>query len=318
MLPSVEEMCREACVSRAGFYRHWQTAAPREEETELRDQLQAVALAHRSYGYRRVTAMLKRAGLAVNHKRVLRMMRADNLLSVRQRRFVVTTDGRHSWRIWPNLARWAKPEAPDRLWVSDITYLRLRNEFIYLAVILDVYSRRVIGWALREDIDTHLTLEALRMALASRAIEPGLIHHSDRGVQYASGDYVALLERHAMEISMSRPGNPYDNAFCESFIGKLKQEQWDGRKYQSLTEARSAIRTMLEEVYNEKRIHSALGYLTPVEYEQRAASTPTSSIRQNGGGVQASLTASLRLGPDPAPVMSNCPSYELDAVVNDN
>jgi putative transposase len=315
--PSVEEMCREAGVSRASFYRHWQAAAPREEETELRDQLQALALAHRSYGYRRVTATLKRSGHAVNHKRVLRMMRADNLLSVRQRRFVVTTDGRHSWRIWPNLARRAKPEAPNQLWVSDITYLRLRNEFVYLAVILDVYSRRVIGWALREDIDTHLTLEALRMALASRAIEPGLIHHSDRGVQYASGDYVALLEQHSIEISMSRPGNPYDNAFCESFIGKLKQEQWDGRKYQSMTEARSAIRTMLEEVYNEKRIHSALGYLTPVEYEQRTAPTSSLSLRHNGGGVQASLPASLRLGLDPASVVSNCLLDEIDAAVSD-
>lgn len=317
-MASVEEMCREACVSRAGFYRHWRAAAPREEETELRDQLQALALAHRSYGYRRVTAMLKRAGHAVNGKRVLRMMRADNLLSVRQRRFVVTTDGRHSWRIWPNLARWVKPEGPDRLWVSDITYLRLRHEFLYLAVILDVYSRRVIGWALRADMDTHLTLEALRMALASRAVTPGLIHHSDRGVQYASGDYVALLEQHAIEISMSRPGNPYDNAFCESFIGKLKQEQWDGRKYPSMAEARSAIRTMLEEVYNETRIHSALGYLTPVEYEQKTASTPKPSIRRNGSGVQAPLAASLRLGPDPAPVPPNRLSYGVDAAVSDD
>lgn len=317
MTPSVEEMCREAGVSRAGFYRHWQAAAPREEETELRDQLQAVALAHRSYGYRRLTATLKRSGHAVNHKRVLRMMRADNLLSVRQRRFVVTTDGRHSWRIWPNLARWAKPDAPNQLWVSDITYLRLRREFVYLAVILDVYSRRVIGWALREEIDTHLTLEALRMALASRAIQPGLIHHSDRGVQYAAGDYVALLEQHSIEISMSRPGNPYDNAFCESFIGKLKQEQWDGRKYAGLTEARSAIRIMLEEVYNHNRIHSALAYLTPVEYEQRAASNSSSSLRHHGGGVQASLPASLRLGLDSTPVVSNCLLDEIDASVSD-
>jgi putative transposase len=316
--PSVEEMCRETGVSRAGFYRHWRAAAPREEETELRDQLQSLALAHRSYGYRRLTAMLKRSGHAVNHKRVLRLMRADNLLSVRRRRFVVTTDGRHSWRMWPNLARWAKPQAPNQLWVSDITYLRLRSEFVYLAVILDVYSRRVVGWALREDIDTHLTLAALRMALESRTIQPGLIHHSDRGIQYAAGDYVAQLERHAIEISMSRPGNPYDNAYCESFLGKLKQEQWDGRKYQSMAEARNAIQTMLEEVYNLKRIHSALGYLTPAEYEQTPASTSWSSLRHNGSGIQAPLTASLRLGLDPAPVMSNYLSYEADASVTDD
>lgn len=318
MSPTVEEMCCETGLSRASFYRHWQRTAPRAEETELRDQLQSLALAHRSYGYRRLTAMLKRAGHSVNHKRVLRMMRGDNLLSVRKRRFVVTTDGRHSWRIWPNLARWAKPAASNQLWVSDITYLRLRNEFIYLAVILDVYSRRVIGWALREDIDTHLTLEALRMALASRDVQPGLIHHSDRGVQYASGDYVEQLEQHAIEISMSRPGNPYDNAYCESFIGKLKQEQWDGRKYQSITEARSAIATMLEEVYNHNRIHSALGYLTPAEYEQTTASTSRANIRHNGDGVQASLTASLRLGLDPTPVVSNCLLYEVDASMSDD
>jgi putative transposase len=315
---TVEEMCRESGVSRASFYRHWQAAAPREEETELRDELQTLALRHRSYGYRRLTAEVRRAGYAVNRKRVLRMMRADNLLSVRKRRFVVTTDGRHSWRIWPNLARWVKPDATNQLWVSDITYLRLRGEFVYLAVVLDAYSRRVVGWALRQDIDTHLTLEALRMALASRDVQPGLIHHSDRGVQYASSDYVALLEQHSIEISMSRPGNPYDNAFCESFIGKLKQEQWDGRRYSSLTEARSAIRTMLEEVYNQKRIHSALGYLTPIEYEQTTASTSMSSMRHNGGGVQAPLTASLRLGLDPAPAVSNYLSYEFDASVNDD
>jgi putative transposase len=317
MTLSVEQMCREAGVSRASFYRYWQAAAPRQEETELRDQLQALALAQRSYGYRRLTAALKRAGHHANHKRVLRMMRADNLLSVRQRRFVVTTDARHSWRIWPNLARWAKPDAPNQLWVADITYLRLGGEFVYLAVVLDAFSRRVIGWALREDIDTHLTLEALRMALESRTVRPGLIHHSDRGVQYASADYVTRLEQAGIEISMSRPGNPYDNAFCESFIGKLKQEQWDGRKYQSMTQARSAIGTMLEEVYNQKRIHSALGYTTPVEYEYQSASTSSSSLRHSGGGLQASLTASLRLGLDPTPALSNRLRDEVDASVSD-
>lgn len=303
MTLTVEQLCRESGVSRASFYRYWQQRAPREEETELRDQLQRLALAHRSYGYRRLTAALRRTGHAVNHKRVLRLMRADNLLSVRQRRFVVTTDGRHSWRIWPNLARWAKPTAPNQLWVADITYLRLRGEFVYLAVVLDVYSRRVVGWALREEIDTHLTLEALRMALATRDVVPGLIHHSDRGVQYASADYIALLEQAGIEISMSRPGNPYDNAFCESFIGKLKQEQWDGRRYGSLAEAREALRTMVEQVYNQQRIHSALGYRTPEEYERNASISP-GRIRQGGGGVQASLrraSGSAWTPPPPCP-----------------
>jgi transposase InsO family protein len=317
MTLSIERMCREACVSRASFYRHWQEKAPPEEETEVRDQLQALALGHRSYGYRRLTAELKRSGLVVNHKRVLRLLRQDNLLSVRKRRFVVTTDGRHSWRIWPNLARWSKPTAPNQLWVSDITYLRLRGEFVYLAVILDVFSRRVIGWAVRPEIDTHLTLEALRMALNTRAIQPGLIHHSDRGVQYASGDYITALEQAGIEISMSRPGNPYDNAFCESFIGKLKQEQWNGGTYTSLAEARNQIHTMIEEVYNHKRIHSALGYLTPVEYEQRTASNSSRSIRHNGDGLQTSLAANLRLGLDPASAMHNCSLDDSDATVMD-
>ena len=300
----MEQLCREGGVSRASFYRHWQRQAPFEEETDLRDQLQQLALAHRSYGYRRLTAALRRAGRTVNHKRVLRMMRADNLLSVRQRRFVVTTDGRHSWRIWPNLARWVKPTAPNQLWVADITYLRLRREFVYLAVILDVYSRRVIGWALSDQIDTHLTLEALHTALATREPAPGLIHHSDRGVQYASADYVARLEQAGIEISMSRPGNPYDNAFCESFIGKLKQEQWDGRRFTSLDDVRAALHTMIEEVYNQQRIHSALGYQTPEEYE-RTASTSSRSFSQDEDGIQAPLrraSGSAWTPPPPCPM----------------
>ena len=271
----METLCRETGVSRAGFYRHWRSRALAAEETELRDRLQQLALANRRYGYRRLTALLRREGRLVNHKRVLRMMREDNLLALRKRRFVVTTDSRHSWRIWPNLARWTRPAAPNQLWVADITYLRLGGQFCYLAVILDAWSRRVVGWALSEDLTAKLTLEALRTALDERRPEPGWMHHSDRGVQYACGDYVQMVEAAGGEVSMSRPGNPYDNAFCESFIGKLKQEQWDGRRYARVDEARRDLRRILEEVYNTERIHSALGYLTPAEFEQQHAASPT-------------------------------------------
>ena len=264
---TVEETCREMGVSRSGFYRHWHRCGPTAEETELRDRLQQLALGQRTYGYRRIAALLRREGRLVNHKRVLRLLREDNLLALRKKRFVSTTDGRHAWRVWPNLARWTKPDGPNRQWVADITYLRLRGEFCYLAVILDVWSRRVVGWALSNDLTASLTLDALRAALGERRPQPGWIHHSDRGTQYACGEYVALLEQHGAQISMSRPGNPYDNALCERFIGKLKHEQWDGRRYQNLAEARADLARMLDQVYNHQRLHSALGYLSPAEFE---------------------------------------------------
>lgn len=268
---TVETMCRETGVSRASFYRHWNRRGPSAEETELRDRLQQLALAQRTYGYRRITALLRREGRLANHKRVLRLMREDNLLALRKKRFLSTTDGRHAWRVWPNLARFTRPDGPNRQWVADITYLKLRDQFCYLAVILDVFSRRVVGWALSRDLTANLTLDALRAALCERRPQPGWIHHSDRGTQYACGDYVSLLEKHGAQISMSRPGNPYDNAFCESFIGKLKQEQWDGRRYQNLAEVRADLARMLEQVYNHERLHSALGYLSPAEFETISA-----------------------------------------------
>lgn len=262
-------MCALIEVSRAGYYRHWQASAPAEEETALRDRLQTLALAHRHYGYRRLGPLLRREGWAVNHKRVLRLLRADNLLCLRRKTFVPsTTDSRHRWPIYPNLARRLRPTAVNQLWVADITYVRLAEAFGYLAVILDAHSRRAVGWALAEHLRAELALAALRIALAGREVIPGgLVHHSDRGVQYACGDYIALLEARGIQPSMSRAGCPYDNAMAESFMKTLKQEEVDGRSYRQLAEAKASIGTFIEEVYNRQRLHSALDYLAPAEFE---------------------------------------------------
>jgi transposase InsO family protein len=262
-------MCMLAGVSRAGYYRAWQGAAPRQERTALRDAIQRLALAHRHYGYRRITALLRRDGWAVNHKRVLRLMRADNLLCLRKPAFVpATTDGRHGWRIYPNLAWRLQPMAVNQLWVADITYVRLAEDFVYLAVVLDAFSRRAIGWAMAAHLRAELALDALEMALASRTvIAGGLVHHSDRGVQYACGDYVGRLTAQGIVPSMSRVGCPYDNAMAESFIKTLKQEEVDGRTYRNLAEAKAAIGCFIEAIYNRQRLHSALAYKAPAEFE---------------------------------------------------
>ena len=266
---SVERMCALAGVSRAGYYRHWQASAPRQEETGARDAVQRLALAHRHYGYRRIAAQLRREGWAVNHKRVLRLMREDNLLCLRLRPFIpVTTDSRHGWRVVPNLARGMALSGLDQLWVADITYIRLREEFAYLAIVLDAFSRRVVGWALATHLQASLATAALDMALAARRPAPGsLIHHSDRGVQYACGDYTALLAAHDIQPSMSRVGNPYDNAKAESFMKTLKQEEVDGSAYRDANEARREIGAFLEQIYNRQRLHSALAYRPPAEFE---------------------------------------------------
>jgi putative transposase len=268
---TIREMCEAAAVSRAGYYRNWRKQEPKPEELALRDAIQRLALNDRHCGYRRISRLLKRDGWIVNHKRVLRLMRHDNLLSIRRRRFVVTTDSDHSWRVYPNLARRMVVNGMNQLWVADITYIRLQHEFIYLAVILDVYSRRVVGWSLSRRLDSGFAQEALEMALKQRQPAPGLIHHSDRGVQYACRDYVQRLEANGIIISMSRPGNPYDNAWAESFMKTLKVEQVDGRRYRDFDEALSSIGCFLEEVYNRQRLHSALGYCSPMEFETEAA-----------------------------------------------
>ena len=257
-------------LSRAGFYRWRVPLQATPVEMEIRDQMQKVALESPSYGYRRITVELQRRGFTINHKRVLGLMRKDNLLCVRRRAFVVTTDSRHSRPVYPNLAREITATAINQLWVADITYIRLRVEFVYLAVVLDAFSRRVIGWALGPTLEAGLAVAALRMALIERKPAPGLVHHSDRGVQYASQDYTEMLKQHHATISMSRKGNPYDNAACESFMKTLKQEEVYRNEYRDFHEARSSIGEFLERVYNQKRLHSALGYVPPAEFENGA------------------------------------------------
>jgi transposase InsO family protein len=259
-------------ISRAGFYRQ-QARVPRrgDLDMDLRDAIQRIALEMPSYGRPRMTWELRNRGWKVNPKRVYRLMREDNLLCVRRRKFVVTTDSAHGLRVYPNRARQMMLTDVDQLWRADITYIRLREEFVYLAVIVDGYSRRAIGWALDRSLETELPLTALRMALSRRTIGGGLVHHSDRGVQYASREYTGLLKERGIAISMSRKGNPWDNAACESFIKTLKYEEVYRNEYRDLAEARASIQQFLEGIYNRKRLHSALGYVPPAEFEAHLA-----------------------------------------------
>ncbi len=274
---SVRSLCRMLGVDRS-----WYLQKPQEEssaaDVELRDAIERIVLEFPGYGYRRVTEQLHREKWNVNHKRVLRVMREESLLCQIERRFVVTTDSVHGHRTYPNLLRELVLNSLDSAWVADITYIRLPQSFVYLSAILDAYSRKCIGWALSRFIDTKLTLAALQMAIESRQPPPGFIHHSDRGVQYASGEYVAELERVGARISMSGKGNPYDNAKAESFFKTLKREEVRLNSYQTFEEAEHNIGHFIEDVYNQKRLHSSLGYLPPVEFEAAQAERLTLTL----------------------------------------
>ena len=270
---NIERMCQLVGVSRVGFYRSLQEQEPVQEGMEVRSAIQQIAVEHRRrYGYRRITAELRRRGMLVNHKRVARMMREDNLLAVQPRAFVVTTDSDHELEVYLNLAKRMKLTGINQLWVADITYIRLQREFVYLAVILDAYSRKVVGWELDRTLAARLPITALEKAIAERQPPPGLVHHSDRGVQYACGDYVRILSKYQMIPSMSRPANPYDNASCESFMKTLKREEIYAQNYRDLEHLRSNLEAFIEQYYNRQRLHSALGYRSPEEFEREAQS----------------------------------------------
>jgi putative transposase len=280
---SIERMCQLAQVSRAGFYRFLQRQAPAEEEMTTRCAIQEIALEHRQrYGYRRVTAELRRRGMMVNHKRVSRMMRADNLLTIRNPELGPVTDSDRELEIYLNLASRMKLCGPNQLWIADITYIRLKTEFVYLAVILDAFSRKVVGWSLDRCLQARLPLDALRKAIANRQPLPGVVHHSDRGVQYACGDYIQVLRCHRMIPSISRPGYPYDNANCESFMKTLKQEEIYANEYRDLEHLIESVEAFIEYYYNRCRLHSALGYCPPEEFERK------SEQRSDDAGVAAS------------------------------
>jgi len=281
---SIVRMCEMAVVSRAGFYRHWEQQEPSAAEMALRDAVQRQALAHRFYGYRRVTILVQREGYGVGGKKVRRLMQEDNLLALRRRKFIATTDSDHGFVVYPNLAQYLILTDVNQLWVADTTYLRLQSEFVYLAVVLDAFSRRAVGWALGRNLQTALPLAALEKAIQNRRPPPGIMHHSDRGSPYASNDYVKRLESIGAVLSMSRAGRPWENGQCESFMKTLKQEEIDARPYSTLEELEQHLEEFIEQNYNQVRLHSALGYLSPAEFEARPV--PPGSLP---GGLPAGL-----------------------------
>jgi putative transposase len=265
----VQRLCRLAGLPRATYYRHLARHDDKAADCELRDLIQRICLKHIFYGYRRVTATLKRQGMVVNAKKVQRLMREDNLLAQRKAPFLKPPSERPSgFLVVPNLVRGLVPSAPDQIWVADITYVHLAKAFAYLAVILDAFSRKAVGWAFDNTLDTSLAITALEKAIAARQPKRGsLIHHSDRGVQYASIAYRQRLADRDITLSMSRPGNPFDNAKAESFMKTLKAEEINGKAFVDLHDARRRINSFIADVYNTERLHSALGYQSPLEFE---------------------------------------------------
>ena len=269
-------MCYLAGVSRASYYRRCEEAAPDEAEMAVRAAIHEEVLKHRRrYGGRRISQALRRSGMVVGRHRATRIMREDNLLAIRYRKYILTTDSRHDNPVYLNLARRMTVTGVNQLWVADITYIRLRTEFVYLAVVIDRFSRKAIGWALDRSLAAAVAVAALQQAITRRQPPPGVVHHSDQGVQYSCGDYVAALQAGGMLASMSRPGNPYDNAFCESFMKTLKQEEIYCNQYRDFAELSAHLEEFIEGYYNRLRLHSALGYRTPEEFEQDPlAATP--------------------------------------------
>ncbi len=260
-------LCKTLNVSRNAFNNYAKKPVIDVNTKSILDNIKNIIANTRKYGYRRVSKQLKNNNIIVNHKKVLKLMHDNNLLCKSKKSFKVTTNSNHPFPKYKNLIKNLVPISINQIWASDITYVRLNNSFIYLAVVLDLFSRKVIGWSISKYIDENLTISALNMALSSRDFSNGLIHHSDRGVQYASINYTNLLKLNNIEISMSRPANPYDNAFLESFMKTIKQEEIYMNEYDDLNDAISNISNFIEEVYNKKRIHSSIGYVSPTDYE---------------------------------------------------
>jgi putative transposase len=301
-------MCQLAQVSRAGFYRSFQEEQPQQEEMELRAIIQEIFLEHRArYGYRRVTKELRRRGVIVNRKRVQRLMQEDNLLAIQPKAFVTTTDSQHECEVYLNLASRMKLTGINQLWVADITYIRLQGEFVYLAVILDAFSRKVVGWELARTLSCELTKRALERAIATRQPAPGLVHHSDRGVQYAAQQYVDLLQQHQIIPSMSRPANPYDNAGCESFMKTLKREEIYAGDYRDFEDLRQHLADFIDHYYNRVRLHSTLAYRPPEEFEQslvplNSVAAASMSFFRHGEDYRPDVHSALRgSGPQATP-----------------
>ena len=255
-------------LARSTFY--YRSPSPATSDSDLTERIEAICLEFPGYGYRRVTEQLKHEARVVNHKKVLRLMRERGLLCRVRRKWVKTTDSRHPFTRYPNLIKGMVVSGINQVWLADITYVGIRRGFVYLAAILDAYSRRVIGYAISTSLETAITIKALRMAIAARRPGVGVIHHSDQGVQYASAEYVSELRQGGFQISMASRGDPYENATMESFFKTLKCEEVYLYDFETLADVLDRIPYFIEEVYNRRRLHSALGYLSPVNLETPA------------------------------------------------